>query len=546
MFTNARRWFQRSSPRPSRPAPRRPRRLGVELLEDRLVPAVIDVLGVADNNNAVLTAGHAGTAADPFLAPSLRSAISFANTNPGGNTINLTAGGTYKTTLAGTAGETDNLAGEFAILPGGGDLTIQNTSGFAVAIDGNHLNRVFDINPNFNPASPTAKFTVTLSGLTIRNGFATDPNNLDGPSASGGGVRDVGNASLTLNNDVIANNAATADGGGVAMENTVSVPWTLTVNASVISGNHAGDAGGGIDTDGSGKVFINAGTVITGNSCVNQGGGVWLDAIQVGTVFQTATLSVTGATVSNNYAGGQGGGIGNAGNGAVTIAHSTLSGNTSLMTGGGFGDENAQDTLAVTNSLFVSNSASIFGGGVSVAGPSATVSNSTFHDNLAPSGGGVFADAGTALSLVGDLFAQNTGVMGGGGVSANGPTTNISNSEFLDNFAGTGGGLLVGGTTFTGLGLTFADNTSTGNGGAIELQSAGAGATQSFLTNSTLTGNKALNANGGTRGGAIDMSLTTSGDLVLVNDTLNGNFANTGGGLFWAGRTKGSAIFENT
>ncbi|HZY86770.1 MAG TPA: SdrD B-like domain-containing protein, partial [Gemmataceae bacterium] len=135
---------------------------------------------------------------------------------------------------------------------------------------------------------------------------------------------------------------------------------------------------------------------------------------------------------------------------------------------------------------------------------------------------------------------------GGGGVNAGGPTTNISNSEFLDNFAGTGGGLLVGGTTFTGLGLTFADNTSSGNGGAIELQSAGAGAPQSFLTNSTLTGNKALNANGGTRGGAIDMSLATSGDLVLINDTLNGNYAGTGGGLFWAGKTKGSAIFENT
>ena len=74
----------------------------------------------------------------------------------------------------------------------------------------------------------------------------------------------------------VTGNTASADGGGVSMENTVSAPWTLTVNNSVISDNHAGDAGGGIETDGSGKVFVNSGTVITGNTTNNQGGGIWL------------------------------------------------------------------------------------------------------------------------------------------------------------------------------------------------------------------------------------------------------------------------------
>src|SRR6516162_2065990 len=152
MFTKARRWSRRYAPRPTPP---RPRRLGVEPLEDRLAPVVV--------------AGHAGTAADPYLAPSLRSAISFANRTPGGNTINLTAGGTYQITLAGTPGEADNKAGELAILPGGGDLTIRNASVLPVSVDGKQLYRVFDINPNFNPASPTPKFTVTLTGLTVQN-----------------------------------------------------------------------------------------------------------------------------------------------------------------------------------------------------------------------------------------------------------------------------------------------------------------------------------------------------------------------------------------
>jgi hypothetical protein len=78
------------------------------MLEDRWAPAVINVISLADNNNPVITAGHAGTAADPFQAPSLRSAVTFANANPGDNTIQLTQSGTYKLTLAGTPGETDN------------------------------------------------------------------------------------------------------------------------------------------------------------------------------------------------------------------------------------------------------------------------------------------------------------------------------------------------------------------------------------------------------------------------------------------------------
>src|SRR5262249_4285118 len=148
-------------------------------------------------------------------------------------------------------------------------------------------------------------------------GFASDAGNPDGPNASGGGIRDQGNQNLTLNDVVVTGNNATADGGGVAMENAVSTPWTLTVNNSTVSNNRAGDAGGGLETDGSGKVFVNFST-ITGNLSTNQGGGIWLDAIQVGAVFQGADLSVTGTTVSDNVAIVDiniGGGIGNAGNG---------------------------------------------------------------------------------------------------------------------------------------------------------------------------------------------------------------------------------------
>ena len=131
---------------------------------------------------------------------------------------------------------------------------------------------MFDINPAATN-NPATKFAVTFDGFTIQNGYASDAANPDGPNASGGGIRDQGNTSLTLTTVTLTGNTATADGGGVSMENTVSTPWKLILNNSTITNNHAGDAGGGIDTDGSGTVDINAGTVIETNTCANQGAG---------------------------------------------------------------------------------------------------------------------------------------------------------------------------------------------------------------------------------------------------------------------------------
>src|SRR5205807_4992728 len=113
----------------------------------------------------------------------------------------------------------------------------------------------------------------TVQGVAVQSGGAGERASPDGPTSAGGGIRDQGNADLSLFNMVITNNNATADGGGVVMENTVNSSWTLTVTNSTVSNNHSGDAGGGIDTDGAGTVIINSGTVITGNTDLNQGAG---------------------------------------------------------------------------------------------------------------------------------------------------------------------------------------------------------------------------------------------------------------------------------
>src|SRR5262249_25095862 len=160
-------------------------------------------------------------------------------------------------------------------------------------------------------------------------------------------------------------NRSAADGGGVSMENLASTPWTLTLNNSFIGYNQAGDAGGGIETDGLGKIVVNGG-IIRGNTSVHPGAGLRIDAIPNGDVQEGASLSVTGtlidfnrATAADNF----GGGIGNAGNGAVTITNSTIEFNYSGGVGGGFADENGQGTLTVTKSIFFGNQAATDGGG---------------------------------------------------------------------------------------------------------------------------------------------------------------------------------------
>jgi Domain of unknown function (DUF4214) len=452
----------------------------LELLEDRLVPAVFNVNSVAD------------ILAPPAGVVTLRSAIQSANATPGGNIINLTIAGTYQITLAGTPGETDNAAGEFAILPSGGNLTIQNTSGGPVAVDGGGLNnRVFDI----NPADANAGVLVTMSGFTIRGGIATSPGTPDGPNASGGGIRDQGNASLTLNNMVLADNSATADGGGISMENVVSALWTLTLNKTRISDNHAGDAGGGVDTDGTGTVFINAGCLIDGNTDLNQGAGVYLDAIAGGSANLTVTDTVVRANASTGSGTGIGGGISNAGSGIVVITNSTIRDNFAAFTGGGFSDENnGLGTLAISNSLFVNNSAGGNGGALFMSGPSFSIADTEVRGNSS---------------------------------------------------GGSGGGLFDGGVTMDVVDSTFSGNTASGNGGGLEVQTTGSGSSGSAITNTTIVHDRALNNAGGNTGGGIDASGTFTGSLVLLSDTITGNYADTGGGLFWAGAS-GTVTVQNT
>ena len=143
------------------------------------------------------------------------------------------------------------------------------------------------------------------------------------------------------------------------------------------------------------------------------------------------------------------------------------------------------------------------------------------------------------------LFLNNTAVGDGGGIAEGGALTSITSSEIDGNYAGNGGAILANGTTLFVQASTMANNVA-GNGGGIELDTVGAGlAAGSTITNTTITGNTALN-NAGADGGGLDAGAGFTGALLLLNDTINANAAIIGGGVFWAGSAGSIVSLENT
>jgi predicted outer membrane repeat protein len=230
-----------SRPTPARRDRRRPRRTQprggkprLEVLEDRTAPAVLTVNSAADTNAAV-----------DASALTLRDAVLLVNS--GGEPTALgqssmpaawqaqidTSGGGFGTNdtiqfAAGLNGQTITLGGSELLLSN--SVTINGPGAGQLALDGGHTatsagSRVFEV-------GSTA--TVTLSGLTIRNGSAS--------GGSGGGILVDGypgnSGTLTVTNCTFSGNSAGA--GGAIFSYGV-----LAITGNNFSQN-AADAGGGI------------------------------------------------------------------------------------------------------------------------------------------------------------------------------------------------------------------------------------------------------------------------------------------------------------
>jgi hypothetical protein len=217
-----------------------------------------------------------------------------------GHTISLASSGDSIMVAAATYKE--NLSIGF-------NLTVIGFRAATTIINGGGVNTAVTI--------PNSSAHVTLSKVTIRNGYAHD----------GGGIFNLG--ALTINNCIVTGNSGAgfgSSGGGI------SSTGRLTINNSTISRNGA-TAGSGIA--GGGTTTINHST-ISRNVAGRYGGGI-----------AGVTLSVNNSTVSDNkvIVNGRGGGIFIYSRGTLTVNNSTLSGNGATYGGGIFSDSNGTATL---------------------------------------------------------------------------------------------------------------------------------------------------------------------------------------------------------
>lgn len=287
----------------------------------------VNTTGDGDNIGPV-TGCDADAAADGDQC-TLRAAIQAANANPGQHGIDIFIPAsdpgcdpvTGRCVINLTKALPD-LATDIEINgPGADKLTVRrNTDDFY---------RIFTV---------TTTGVVTLSGMTISNGYLEREN-------SGGGILNSVGGTVNVNNCAITDNVASSYGGGIHnySDGTVNVKNSLLARNSVkgAGGGCCSDAhGGGIANNYSGTVNV-INSTINGNSAIAANGGG----------------SGSGGT-------GKGGGIFNS-SGTVNITNSTLSGNsaTAPFNGEGLGGGvyNPSGTVNLKSTIVANNTAFTFG-----------------------------------------------------------------------------------------------------------------------------------------------------------------------------------------
>jgi hypothetical protein len=237
---------------------------------------------------------------DTGASGQLRTEINLAEA---GDVILVPAG---TITLTGAAGNDDNTSGDLDVTK---EITIQGVGAQHTIVDGGGLDRVFHV---------LGGATVTIAGLTIRNG---NP----GVASSGGGVLVAGPSTLTLTNVLVTQNAAAVFGGGVAGGMTA----TIILSGVTLADNAAGVHGGGLESR-LAATLVN--TTVSGNRAGAFGGGI---AVTSGTATLNNVTITANTADSDNAGGGDGGGISQGDMTVVTLRNTLIAGNAVGSSGTG-------------------------------------------------------------------------------------------------------------------------------------------------------------------------------------------------------------------
>jgi predicted outer membrane repeat protein len=376
-------------------------------------------------------------------AGSLRQAVVNANGAAGPDTISFSGAGASGT-IRLTTGEISITDDVTITGPGAGALTVSgdkdnsSTPTFpTLALPAGGDSRIFNISDPSSPGSPVQR--VTISGLTLRNGVAARVNAGTHYNLDGGAITSVATA-LTLNNMTFTGNVATDEGGAVYLENG-SGAGSLKVTNSTFTNNRAKQSGGAIFAQPEKYSDGTPGLEVTGSQLSgNRAGGTDFGEFGFSTGPSGGAIStkygdtrIDSTTVTNNTAiTSQGGNNdGRAGGLEVSggeISNSTISGNSTVETGGGA----LLRATKLRNSTVTGNTVTEgIGGGVAFGpkytGGTSRLDNSTVSGNTAQGaapyqgrGGGVmsYTYSGNEVALVvrNSTIASNTATNGVGGL----------------------------------------------------------------------------------------------------------------------------------
>jgi hypothetical protein len=443
MFTFLFRGARRRPARQSHAAARRPFVPRLEFLEDRLTPSTLTVTNLSDTGVAgdgslrgeIAAAAPGDTVT---FAPKLTGTIGLTsdlaidrnltilgNRDAAGNPlVTLSRGGAQGgTDLVVNAGVSASVFG--LTFTGGSEHAVLNHGSLTldhVAVSGNQIGYYIGfLSHQFNG-------TINNDGtLNVRDSRITD-NTVDlladsGPAdVSGGGAGIWNTGTLTVADSTIANNASPAGtiSSDISYGGGISnYGGTATITGCTITGNSASEGGGIYSSGTAGSLTLSIST-ISGNSTLGSGGGIY--------VFGRPA-SITDCVISGNTAGSDGGGI--------DFFYLTT---------------NPQITATLTRCTVANNTVQSslgYGGGLSVPRKGlVTVADCTIAGNVAGKGAGIYASAanlltGATLALLNSTIAGNRASGAGGGLYVSTPlssSTKVSLTDTLvaDNTATTG------------------------------------------------------------------------------------------------------------
>ncbi|KAK3256309.1 hypothetical protein CYMTET_34548, partial [Cymbomonas tetramitiformis] len=352
--------------------------------------------------------------------------------------------------------------------------------------------------------------TVSAGATVVRNVGAASGENFNG-----GGIYVYERAVLRVHSAVVADNTVQGHGGGIFMYNCA----VLVVELSEIRGNTARDSGGGIYGSADCNITLGPAALVWRNHADGSGGGLY----SIGeTNSSTATVLLERSAVSNNTAGGEGGGIGSVNGWVTLLPTSTVALNVASGAGGGVSCSHCE--LLVDGSLVQNNTGSNGGGLYGEQLATIRVQGaSKVHDNYAASsGGGIYAGPATPIDVVGGArVVGNTAGREGGGVYAEvGARLEVrEGSEVSRNVGVLGGGVFMERAQLRIAGCTVSMNNASFTGGGMELRD------EALLemSDSVIERNEAADS-----GGGLDMDLFSA--VVLTRCSIHGNRAGIKGG----------------